>query len=62
MISPKMTREFLLPTYKRWGDIILGNGCSIYAMDSDGYIERIIPIWIDAGINVCDPNRSGCRE
>ena len=24
-------------------------------MDSDGYIEELIPIWIDSGINVCDP-------
>jgi uroporphyrinogen decarboxylase len=55
MISPKMTREFLLPTYKTWGNIILGHGCPIYAMDSDGYIEDLIPVWIEAGINVCDP-------
>ena len=55
MISPAMVREFLLPTYKRWGEIILGNGCPIYDMDSDGYIGELIPIWIEAGINVCDP-------
>ncbi|MCL2772689.1 MAG: hypothetical protein FWD71_04995 [Oscillospiraceae bacterium] len=24
-------------------------------MDSDGYIAELIPIWIEAGINVCDP-------
>ena len=24
-------------------------------MDSDGYIAHLIPIWIEAGINVCDP-------
>ena len=24
-------------------------------MDSDGYIAELIPIWIDAGINVCNP-------
>ena len=24
-------------------------------MDSDGYIGQLIPIWIDAGINMCDP-------
>ena len=55
MISPKMVREFLLPTYKRWGEIILGNGCPIYSVDSDGYIGELIPIWMEAGINACFP-------
>lgn len=55
MISPAMTREFLLPTYQRWGAIIRRNKCPIYAMDSDGHVGELIPIWIDAGINACDP-------
>ncbi|MFH1968696.1 MAG: uroporphyrinogen decarboxylase family protein, partial [Verrucomicrobiota bacterium] len=55
MISPAMTREFLLPTYQRWGEIIRQNQCPIYAMDSDGHVGELIPIWIEAGINVCDP-------
>lgn len=55
MISPAMTREFLLPTYQRWGEIIRRNQCPIYAMDSDGHVGELIPIWIEAGINVCDP-------
>jgi uroporphyrinogen decarboxylase len=24
-------------------------------MDSDGFIGELIPIWIESGINVCDP-------
>ena len=55
LISPGMVREFLLPTYNRWGKIIKSNGCPVYAMDSDGYIGELIPIWIEAGINACDP-------
>ena len=55
MISPAMVREFLLPTYNRWGQIIRGAGVPIYAMDSDGYIGELIPIWIEAGISKCDP-------
>ncbi|MBU4285814.1 MAG: hypothetical protein KKD76_02800, partial [Verrucomicrobia bacterium] len=55
MISPAMTREFLLPTYQHWGEIIRRNQCPIYAMDSDGHVGELIPIWIEAGINVCDP-------
>jgi uroporphyrinogen decarboxylase len=55
MISPAMTREFLLPVYQRWGDIIRRHKIPIYSMDSDGHIGELIPIWIEAGINVCDP-------
>lgn len=55
MISPAMAREFMLPTWKRWGEVLSSAGVRVYALDSDGYIEDLIPVWIDAGINVCDP-------
>ena len=55
MISPAMAREHLLPCYQRWGEIIRKHGTPLYAMDSDGYIGELIPIWIEAGINVADP-------
>jgi uroporphyrinogen decarboxylase len=50
-----MTREFLLPVYKKWVSYFKANGVPVIDMDSDGYIEELIPIWIEAGINVCDP-------
>ena len=55
MISPEMAREFLLPAYAQWGEIIRGAGCPIYAMDSDGFMGQLIPVWTEAGVNVCDP-------
>lgn len=55
MISPAMTREFILPTWKHWGDILHKAGCPIYDVDSDGYIGELIPLWIEAGFQVCDP-------
>lgn len=55
MASPATMREFMLPTYRTWGEIARGAGCPIYAMDSDGFIGELIPLWIEAGINVCDP-------
>ncbi|MCD4830527.1 MAG: hypothetical protein K8R02_01815 [Anaerohalosphaeraceae bacterium] len=55
MISPAMCREYLLPVWKQWGDIIKAAGVKVYSMDSDGYIGELIPMWIEAGINVCDP-------
>jgi len=55
MISPAMTREFLLPSYRRWKTVIDQSGCPIIDMDSDGFIGELIPLWIETGINVCDP-------
>ncbi|MBE3039553.1 MAG: hypothetical protein IMZ62_12165, partial [Chloroflexi bacterium] len=55
MISPCMAREFFLPVYSHWGKIIREAGCPIYAMDSDGFIGELIPIWSEGGILACDP-------
>ena len=55
MISPAMTREFILPAYNLWLPKIRENGCPVVELDSDGYIEELIPIWIEAGINCCSP-------
>ena len=55
MISPAMCRRFLLPTWAAWGDMIKSHGATVYSMDSDGYIAELIPLWIEAGIIMCDP-------
>jgi Uroporphyrinogen decarboxylase (URO-D) len=55
MLSPPMVREFLLPVWEAWGQVVRKAGVPIYACDSDGFIGELIPLWIEAGINVCDP-------
>jgi len=55
MISPAMTREFLAPCWSRWAAEARAAGVPLVDMDSDGKVDELIPIWIDCGINVCDP-------
>lgn len=55
MVSPAMARQYLLPTWQRWGEVIRSAGVPIYACDSDGFIGDLIPLWLEAGINACDP-------
>jgi len=55
MISPAMVREFLLPSYRHWVSEIRNAGCPLVDVDSDGYIGELIPLWIEAGINMCEP-------
>jgi hypothetical protein len=55
MISPAMTRRFLLPTWQVWAEMIKRRGSTVAAMDSDGCIDELIPLWIEAGIDLCEP-------
>ena len=55
MISPKMVRRFLQPTYRRWNELIRSFDVPVYDMDSDGHIGELIPIWIESGFNCCNP-------
>jgi len=55
MISPAMVREFLLPAWRTWGEVVRSRSVPVYAMDSDGFIGELIPLWMEAGINACDP-------
>jgi len=55
MISPAMCRRWLQPAYERWIAEARAGGCTVIDMDSDGKVDELIPIWIDAGIDVCDP-------
>jgi uroporphyrinogen decarboxylase len=55
MVSPRMARKFLLPVWKRWGAIVRNAGVPVFDMDSDGNVAELIPLWIEAGFNLCDP-------
>ena len=55
MISPEMCKKFLMPCWRKWGDIVRGAGVPLYGVDSYGFIGELIPLWIEAGVNFCDP-------
>lgn len=55
MVSPEIAGKFLLPAWKKWGEAVDKVGVPLYGVDSDGFIEELIPLWIEAGVNVCDP-------
>ena len=55
MISPAMVREFCMPSWRRWAAQVRAAGVPLLDVDSDGFIGELIPLWIEAGFNVCDP-------
>ena len=55
MISMDMAHRFCMPAWREWSSLVKSYGCRLVDMDSDGFIGELIPLWIKAGINVCDP-------
>lgn len=55
MIGPDMAREFLLPCWRHWAEISRAAGVPLIDLDSDGYVGSLIPVWIEAGVNVNSP-------
>jgi len=51
----KRWHEEGLPAWSRWVSESKQAGVPLFDMDSDGRTEELIPIWIEAGLNVCDP-------
>ena len=50
LISPQMFREFMLPRYKRVIDFLRSHGVKIVIVDSDGNMESLIPLFLEAGV------------
>ena len=55
MISPAMVREFCQPSWSAWTRRAKAAGIPIVAIDSDGFIGELIPLWLESGVNACDP-------
>ncbi|MFC2159774.1 uroporphyrinogen decarboxylase family protein [Actinomycetota bacterium] len=56
LISPKHVKQLMLPNYKRVNEYLNNKGTDIISVDSDGFIDELIPLWLEAGINTMNPN------
>ncbi|MBC7234478.1 MAG: hypothetical protein H5T69_01445 [Chloroflexi bacterium] len=55
LISPQMARRYMLPRYRRVVDLLERHQVPWIGLDSDGQIDPLIPVWLDAGLNVLYP-------
>lgn len=55
LISPEMVRRYMLPRYRRVVEFVRSKGVEFISLDSDGDISSLIPVWLDAGINILYP-------
>jgi len=50
LISPAMTREFMLPCYRRFTGFLRDHGIRHVLVDSDGDCRKIIPVLMEGGV------------
>ncbi|MBN1460471.1 MAG: hypothetical protein JXA57_13125 [Armatimonadetes bacterium] len=55
MISPAVFEELMVPRYRRITDLLKQHGCDIVYTDCDGNINKLVPLWIEAGVNCMFP-------
>ena len=55
LAGPKQVERFIAPYYRRIWNMLSSRGARIFAQDSDGNIESVIPGFLDAGLNLMYP-------
>ncbi len=55
LIGPKQVDAFIRPYYRRVWDLLSSRGVRLFFQDSDGDMSRLIPVFLDAGLNVMGP-------
>jgi uroporphyrinogen decarboxylase len=59
LLSPRHVRQYLVPHYRRITDLLRRHGVDTIWVDSDGNVESLIPLWLEAGINGVIPIEIG---
>ena len=59
LIHPRVFREKVGPYYKRINELLLRHGIDIVSLDCDGCIDKLVPVWLDNGVNTMFPIEVG---
>jgi len=59
LVNPKYFKERIGPHYRRITDLVNAHGIEIVSLDCDGKIDRLIPTWIENGVNTMFPIEVG---
>ena len=60
LIGPTLVRKYMLPPYRRVVDFVRSKGIEFICLDSDGDVSSLIPLWLEAGINILYPFEVQC--
>ncbi len=59
LITPDVFNQCCVPGYRKIADKLREHGCDIYMVDCDGFIDHLIPGWLEGGVNVMFPVEIG---
>ncbi|HOL50369.1 MAG TPA: uroporphyrinogen decarboxylase family protein, partial [bacterium] len=59
LISPDVFRKKIGPHYRRICDLLNKYGIDIVSVDCDGWIDALVPVWLDNGVNTMFPIEVG---
>ncbi len=55
LIGPKQVDAYIVPYYRRLWDLVSARGVRLFYQDSDGDMTKLIPSFLEAGLNVMGP-------
>lgn len=59
LLSPRIFREVLVPNYRRITETFRRFGVDVFVLDCDGDISRLVPLWLEGGVNCMFPIEVG---
>jgi len=59
LLSPKTFAKVLVPQYKRITSLLLQYGVDTVVLDCDGETSKLVPLWLEAGVNTMFPIEVG---
>lgn len=59
LINPALFERKLLPHYERFTQLLREHGTSVVSVDCDGMIDKLVPLWLRAGVNTMFPIEVG---
>jgi len=59
LVSPSIFEQFVAPGYRKIRDKLDSYGVKLLGIDSDGDVKQLLPLWLEAGVNVQFPIEVG---
>lgn len=59
MLSPELFKKYMVPGYTKINEKLRQYGIDIICVDCDGVIDKLIPLWLEAGVNCILPVEVG---
>ncbi|MEG0382675.1 MAG: uroporphyrinogen decarboxylase family protein [Christensenella sp.] len=60
LLSPEMFKKYLVPRYRKITDLLRSKGVDLIFVDSDGDVNKLVPLWLEAGVNGILPFEVQC--